>query len=195
MPLQVDFDRDSWLYVPTEWPWMSFGSLEEWRDAAVRAIGDAYGYDANLRDWLGATLEGLVRGCGPDEERFAYMARPHDLIGMVSLYEWASSPDLTLEELLGATDPAAVRAPVTTPFAGGALGDGFKTLRFASDSTAADGIVGVAHWVWRTPDSDIVLIAGDSDLVRFQALQDSFDDLARSISHTEDAHEPQKETA
>jgi hypothetical protein len=40
----------------------------------------------------------------------------------------------------------------------------------------------VAHWVWRLPDRDVVVIVGDGDLPRFQRLQDAFDGLARSIT-------------
>ncbi|MDO8382659.1 MAG: hypothetical protein Q7T17_06740, partial [Microbacterium sp.] len=117
---------------------------------------------------------------------FAYMARPHEIIGMVSLYEWATLAESSLDDLLGVTDDASVRPPVVTPIEGAGLGPGTKAVRFsgeaAADSAAAPAIVGVAHWVWRLPDRDVILIAGDSDLVRFDELQPAFDDLARSIS-------------
>lgn len=191
MPLRVDFDRDLWLYIPTEWPWMGYPTLESWRDAVVSALADAYRYDASMRDWLSATLEGMVRGAAPHEERFAYMVRPHEVIGMASLYEWATIADSSLDDLLGVADPGAVRPPTVTPVEGAGLGPGTKAVRFVSDAQsnalagspqAAPTIVGVAHWVWRLPDRDIILIAGDSDLVRFDELQVPLDDLARSIS-------------
>tara|TARA_R110002020_G_scaffold429554_1_gene639161 strand:- start:426 stop:1028 length:603 start_codon:yes stop_codon:yes gene_type:complete len=186
MPLRVDFDRDLWLYIPTAWPWMGYPTLESWRDAVVLALADAYGYDASTRDWLSATLEGMVRGAGEGEERFAYMARPHEAIGVASLYEWATLVETSLDDLLGVADDASVRPPVVTPIEGAGLGPGTKAVRFtgeaAADSAAAPAIVGVAHWVWRLPDRDVILIAGDSDLVRFDELQPAFDDLARSIS-------------
>lgn len=191
MPLRVDFDRDLWLYIPAEWPWMGHPTLESWRDAVVTAIADAYVYDAATRDWLSATLEGMVRGAGAGEERFAYMARPHEIIGMVSLYEWATLAGSSLDDLLGVTDDASVRPPVVTPVEGAGLGPGTKAVRFtgeaAPDASAAPTIVGVAHWVWRLPGRDVILIAGDSDLVRFDELQPAFDDLARSISLAPDA--------
>ena len=194
MTLRVDFDRDLWLYVPTQWPWMGYARLEDWRDAVVAAVGDAHGYDRSLRDWLGATLEGMVRGATPGEERFAYLARPHETIGMASLYEWASSPDAELDDLLGIRGDASIRPPQVTPIEGAGLGHGTKAVRFVDESrTNADAgtagsagraatIVGVAHWVWRLADRDVIMIAGDADLARFDQLQGPLDDLARSIS-------------
>ena len=197
MTLRVDFDRDLWLYVPTQWPWMGYARPEDWRDAVVAAVGDAHGYDRSLRDWLGATLEGMVRGATPGEERFAYLARPHETIGMASLYEWASSPDAELDDLLGIRGDVSIRPPQVTPIEGAGLGHGTKAVRFVDESrTNADAgtagsagrsggaatIVGVAHWVWRLADRDVIMIAGDADLARFEQLQGPLDDLARSIS-------------
>ncbi|WP_100814209.1 hypothetical protein [Microbacterium lacus] len=197
MPLRVDFDRDLWLYIPTEWPWMGYPTLENWRDAVVAALADAYGYDAATRDWLSATLEGMVRGAGEGEERFAYLGRPHESIGMVSLYEWATLAESSLDDLLGVTDGASVRPPVVSPIEGAGLGPGTKAVRFtteaAPEASSAPAVVGVAHWVWRLPDRDVILIAGDSDLVRFDERQPAFDDLARSISLVSDDSQSARE--
>ena len=109
MTLQVDFDRDLWVYVPTDWPWEQFATLEQWRDALVRALGDAYGYDEPMREWLAATLDGLSRGADPEEHRFAYLARPHEVIGIASIYELEAAPETSLDELLGVEDDAVAR--------------------------------------------------------------------------------------
>lgn len=195
MTLRVDFDQDLWVYVPTEWPWQQFSTLDEWRDALVAALGEAYGYDDELRAWLASTLEGMVRGCSPEEHRFAYLARPHDELALASVFEWARQEDLTRDDILGARDPLAVRPPALSDFDGGPLGTGAKCTRFVSDADGTGPITGVAHWAWRLPDRDIVMIVGDGDLPRFERLQEEFDALARAIGVVSDGAPTREETA
>lgn len=185
MTLQVEMDRDSWVYVPSEWPWGPFETSVDWRDALVAAIGDAQGYGEGTREWLAATLDGIVASSDAQEHRFAYLAAPLADLAVVSVYELPryDAPD---DELLGVGDPTAVRPPVVAEFAGGGLGDGRKSLRFVADPDDADSLSGIAHWVWRLDDRDVVMIVGDGDLARFQRLQDTFDALARAITTIDD---------
>ena len=45
-----------------------------------------------------------------------------------------------------------------------------------------DGAINVvAHWVWRLPDRDVVMIVGDFDLARFETLRADYEALARAI--------------
>ena len=179
MTLQVDFDRDLWVYVPTDWPWEQFATLEQWRDALVRALGDAYGYDEPMREWLAATLDGLSRGADPEEHRFAYLARPHEVIGIASIYELEAAPETSLHELLGVEDDAVARPVEGQTFVGGRLGDGHTATRHVIDEDGAINVV--AHWVWRLPDRDVVMIVGDFDLARFETLRADYEALARAI--------------
>lgn len=179
MTLQVDFDRDLWVYVPTEWPWEQFAALEQWRDALVGSLGDAYGYDEPMREWLTATLEGLSRGAEAEEHRFAHLARPHEAIGIASIYELEDAPETSLDELLGVDDAAAIRPVEPETFVGGRLGDGHTATRHVADDEGAINVV--AHWVWRLPDRDVVMVVGDFDLARFEMLRTDYDALARAI--------------
>lgn len=180
MTLQVDFDQDLWVYVPAEWPWEGFASMEQWRDTLVDALADAYSFDEPLRAWVSDVITGIVRSMDEGEHRFAYLSRPHEALAIASIYEWART-EATSEQLLGVDDPRALRAPVVKEFAGGRLGAGMKALRNPVDETDANTVSVVAHWVWRLPDRDVVMIVGDSDLPRFDALHDDFDALARAI--------------
>lgn len=177
--LQVDFDRDLWLYVPAEWPWEQFGTLEDWSSAIVTSLTDAYGYDAPMQEWVRATVEGMSRGVGEYEYRFGYLSRPHEALGMASIYELPAGTGASLDDLLGLPADDAVRPVIVEPFEGGRLGAGVTATRHDVD---ADGsISAVTHWVWRTPVADVVMIAGDPDPGRFATLRDDYDSLARAI--------------
>ncbi|MBN9215780.1 MAG: hypothetical protein ABS62_11750 [Microbacterium sp. SCN 70-200] len=179
MTLHADFDRDLWVYVPTEWPWEGFDSLEEWSGTLVGALSEAYGYDTSMREWLTATVQGLSRSADENEHRFAYLSRPHEAIGIASIYELPARPDTPLEELVGVGDPRATRPVVAAPFSGGRLGAGLSATRHVTDD---DGTVSVVtHWVWRLGERDVLMIVGDFDLARFEALRADYDTLARAI--------------
>lgn len=184
MTLQVDFDQDLWLYVPGAWPWEGFPAIEQWRDALAGALAEAYGYDAPLREWVAATAEGLARGVEDDEHRFAYFSRPHEALGIASIYELARAEEATAEQMLGVHDPAAVREVQVVPFEDGRLGPGLSATRHVADETGA--ITVVAHWLWRLPDRDVLMIAGDPDLARFEMLREDYDTLARAIGTAPD---------
>ncbi len=179
MSLHVDFDRDLWVYVPAEWPWEQFRGVEEWSTALVNALGEAYGYDASMREWLDATLQGMSRGADADEHRFAYLARPHEVLGLASIYEQPVHADLSPEQLAGADDPRATRPVAAAPFEGGRLGRGLSAVRHLADENGI--ITAVAQWVWRLDDRDVLMVVGDDDLARFELLRDDYDALARSI--------------
>ena len=64
-------------------------------------------------------------------------------------------------------------------FVGGRLGDGHTATRHVIDEDGAINVV--AHWVWRLPDRDVVMIVGDFDLARFETLRADYEALARAI--------------
>ncbi|WP_454141023.1 hypothetical protein [Microbacterium lacticum] len=131
------------------------------------------------RELIRAYAEGLSRSIDTGEHRYAYLTQPHVETAIASFYEW---PHLDVDdaELQGARDVRAVRPAVTEPFHSAALGDGTLTLRHVADATSGT-VSAVAHWVWRMPDRDIIMIVGDSDLPRFLRLRPLYDDLARVI--------------
>ncbi|MFT4214483.1 MAG: hypothetical protein QM622_06875 [Microbacterium sp.] len=184
MSLHVDFDRDLWIYVPAEWPWEAYDSLEQWSATLVGVLGDAYGYDAAMRDWLSATVQGMSRGIDELEHRFAYLSRPHETLGIASIYELPTRPDSPLEELVGVGDPRATRPVEASVFTGGRLGDGMTATHHVVDD---DGTVSVVtHWAWRIDERDVLMIVGDFDLARFESLRADYDTLARAIGTSED---------
>lgn len=179
MSLQVDFDQDLWLYIPTEWPWQQFATLEAWSGAITASLTDAYGYDAPMQDWVRALVEGMSRGADPEEHRFGYLSRPHEAIGMASIYELPGGADVPDDELLGLTAGPTVRPVEAEAFEGGRLGSGLTSTR---EQIAEDGTISaVTHWLWRTPDRDVLMIAGDPDPGRFALLRGDYDALARAI--------------
>lgn len=179
MTLHVDFDHDLWVYVPAEWPWEGFASLEQWSSALVGALSDAYGYDASMRDWLTATVEGMSRSVDDEEHRFVYLSRPHEAIGIASIYELPARTDAELASLVGVGDPRATRPVIAEPFTGGRLGPGLTATRHIQDE---DGTISVVtHWAWRIDERDVLMIVGDFDLARFEALRPDYDALARAI--------------
>ncbi len=178
MSLHVDFDRDLWLYVPDSWPWEGYAGIEQWRDALADALAAAYGYDDAMREWVAATAEGLARGADEHEHRFAYFSRPHEALGIVSIYEMPRS-DATDEQMLGVGDATAVRPVQTAAFADGRLGPGLTATRHVADEQGA--LTTITHWLWRMDDRDVLMIAGDPDLARFEALREDYDALARAI--------------
>ncbi|MBD7957351.1 hypothetical protein H9651_06845 [Microbacterium sp. Sa4CUA7] len=183
MTLHVDFDQDLWLYVPGAWPWEGFTGIEQWRDVLAEALADAYRYDAPMREWVAATAEGLARGVEENEHRFAYFSRPHEALGIASIYELARAEEATEEQILGVHDPAAVREVQVVPFEG-RLGPGLSATRHVADESGA--ITVVTHWLWRLDDRDVLMIAGDPDPARFQALREDYDTLARAIGTAPD---------
>ena len=179
MSLHVDFDRDLWVYVPAEWPWEGFATLEQWTAALVGALGDAHGYDRPMREWLADTLAGMSRGADAHEHRFGYLSRPHEALGLASIYELPARRDVTSDDLLGVGDPRAARPVEAQAFDGGRLGPGHTATRHVTDDDGA--LTAVTHWVWRRPDRDVLMIAGDADPARFAALRGDYDALARAI--------------
>lgn len=179
MSLQVDFDPDLWLYVPDAWPWEGFATLEQWRDTLADALTAAHGYDPAMRQWVADTAEGLARGADEHEHRFAYFSRPHEALGIASIYEMPRIPEATEEQMLGVHDATAVRPVQITSFEGGRLGDGTTSTRHVADESGA--ITAITHWLWRLDDRDVLMIAGDPDIARFETLRDDYDALARAI--------------
>lgn len=175
MTLHVDFDRDLWLYIPTEWPWESYPSLDAWSQAIADAMTVAYGYDRAMQDWVRSVVEGMSRGAGADEHRFGYLSRPHEDLGMASIYELPSTPASEAEMLGLAPDASAAQS-----FAGGRLGTGLVAARRQVGEDGSD--TAVTHWLWRRADRDVLMIAGDPDPARFERLRPAYDALARSIA-------------
>lgn len=180
MTIRVDADPARWMYVPARFPWQGYAAVEEWSDALMSALDDLHHYGADQREFIRAYAEGLSRSIDTGEHRYAYLTQPHVETAIASFYEWPHL-DVPDEELQGAADPRSVRPAVTEPFESEALGAGTVTVRYVSEDPT--GVVGaVAHWVWRQPDRDIIMIVGDADLPRFLRLRPLFDELARAIS-------------
>lgn len=60
-----------------------------------------------------------------------------------------------------------------------ALGTSIKSTRWVR--TQADTIVRATNWVWRTPERDIVVTTGNSDMALAETLDPVIDELARTI--------------
>lgn len=103
------------------------------------------------------------------------------MFSFVSLYELPTTPGLDLTQLLGLDDPSVIRPPVRAQFESASLGTGEKSLRFVTDDPRDSTVIGIAHWVWRLADRDILLVAGGAELADFDELQPYFDELARQI--------------
>lgn len=180
MTIRVDADPARWMYVPARFPWQGYAGVEEWSDALMSALDELHHYGSDQRELIRAYAEGLSRSIDTGEHRYAYLTQPHVETAIASFYEWPHL-DVPGEELQGATDRAAVRPAVTEPFESEALGAGTVTVRYVAKEP--NGVVGaVAHWVWRHPDRDVIMIVGDADLPRFMRLRPLFDELARAIS-------------
>lgn len=184
MTLTVKFDQDLWLPIPREWPWEQYATFEAWRDDLVRVYAQAYDYTPDLQAWLAELLTGMVRSRGVNEHRFVFFPAPHEALAIVALYEIPrttplDAPEPSTESMLGLDDPTAVRPPAKVSFAG-ALGEGAKCMRFVETGDERS-ISGIAHWLWRLPDRDILMIVGDSNLSQFDTLQPALDDFARGI--------------
>lgn len=144
------------------------------------SASNAHAYSNSVKEWLQTVLEGLVQNLGPAENRFVYFANPNAILNFVSLYEIPSQEE-SVEDLLGMGDAACIRPPKAVRFESGSMDDGMKSLRFVTGASDRD-ITGIAHWVWRQDDSDIIMIAGGQNVAEFGMLQDEFDEFARSIS-------------
>jgi hypothetical protein len=179
MTLHVAADPGRWMYIPARFPWQGYTGLEEWSAAVVAALADLHGYDADQRDLFRSFIEGLSRSIETGEHRYAYLSQPHAEVAVASIYEWHRL-DASDDDLLGVGDPRAVRPPVVEPFASENLGAGSVSVRHVADPGGT--VSAVAHWVWRLPDRDIILIVGDSDVPRFLRLRPVFDELARAVS-------------
>ncbi|WP_298744387.1 hypothetical protein [uncultured Microbacterium sp.] len=179
MTLRVDADPARWMYIPSRFPWQGYARLEDWSATLVSVLSDLHGYDADQQDLFRSYAEGLSRGIDTGEHRYGYLTQPHVEVAIASVYEWHRL-DVSDEELLGVLDERAVRPPTVEAFESDALGTGAVSVRHVADP---DGTVSaVAHWVWRQPDRDIILVIGDADIPRFLRLRSVYDELARAIS-------------
>ncbi len=179
MTLRVDADPARWMYIPARFPWQGYERLEEWSEALVTTLTDLHGYDAGQQDLFRAYAEGLSRSTDTGEHRYAYLTQPHVEVAIASFYEWHRL-DVDDDELLGVRDERAVRPPTVEAFESEALGTGAVSVRHIADPEGT--VSAVAHWVWRLPDRDIIMIVGDADVPRFLRLRPVYDDLARAIT-------------
>ncbi|MCT9002694.1 hypothetical protein [Microbacterium memoriense] len=179
MTLQVNADPARWMYIPARFPWQGYAQLEDWSSTLVATLSDLHGYDTDQQDLFRAYAEGLSRGVETGEHRYGYLTQPHVEVAISSFYEWHRL-DVDDDELLGLLDDRAVRPPTVEPFESDALGVGAVSVRHVADP---DGTVSaVAHWVWRLPDRDIIMVIGDADIPRFLRLRPVYDELARAIA-------------
>lgn len=179
MTLQVNADPARWMYVPSRFPWQGHAELEDWSSTLISALTDLHGYDTDQQELFRAYAEGLSRSIDTSEHRYAYITQPHVEVAIASFYEWHHL-DVDDDELLGLRDERAVRPPTVEAFASESLGTGAVSVRHVADPGGT--VAAVAHWVWRLPERDIIMIIGDADVPRFLRLRPVFDELARAIS-------------
>lgn len=179
MTLQVHADPARWMYIPAHFPWQGYARLEDWSATLVATLTELHGYDSDQQELFRGYAEGLSRGIEPGEHRYGYLTQPHVDVAIASFYEW-DRLDAEDDELLGLRDARAVRPPTVDTFTSETLGAGAVSVRHVADP---DGTVSaVAHWLWRLPDRDIIMIVGDADVPRFLRLRPVYDELARAIS-------------
>ncbi|MGV8967025.1 MAG: hypothetical protein ACOH2F_12180 [Cellulomonas sp.] len=179
--IRVDFDQDSWLYVPESWPWNGFENLDHWVATVCDLLGPAHQLDATTTTWLGTSLQAIAAARPDDESRFIYLAAPDRFLFFVSVL-YTASDDLTLEDLAAVNDPAATRKPESRPFVSPQLGEGIRSLRHVDTGGPDHDLAAIVQYAWKSGGLDVVVIAADFNLVLVDELLPVIDELALSIS-------------
>lgn len=180
--IAVGFDHNSWLYVPTSWPWGDYATPEDWAEGIAGLLADYHELDADGRHALAKSMLDSREGIDEGEARYLYLANPAEIFFFVSVLYAESNPEFSLEDLAGLNDAATTGKPRVEEFESPALGTGLKATRFVDVGAPDHDIASVTHYAWRSGGLDVVLIFGDFKIVRAEEMIPVIDELARSIS-------------
>ncbi|WP_213815550.1 hypothetical protein [Glaciihabitans sp. dw_435] len=179
--VRVDFDQDSWLYVPESWPWNGFDDLQTWSVTVSGLLAEFHELDETTTAWLAGSLRSIAQDRPEAESRFVYLADPGNTIFFVSLLQNSSDDEFSLEQLVAATDTNVTRPPDVQPITS-ALGEGLRAVRYVDDGSADHDIVAIAQYAWRSDGLDVVLVAANFDVVLLTQMLPLVDALAQSIT-------------
>lgn len=180
--IAVDFDHNSWLYVPISWPWGDYATAEDWATGIAGLLADYHELDAEAREWLATSMLAARDGIDEGEARYLYLANPGELFFFVSVLYADSDESISLEDLAGIEGTATMGKTQTEVFESPSLGNGLKATRFVDAGEPNHDIAGITQYAWRSQGLDVVVIFGDFKLVRVHELAPVIDEFARSIS-------------
>lgn len=156
-----------------------------WAEVIGQLSRGAYDLTAEQAQWMTDTMLALEKGRGPEEHRFIYAADPLNTLFFVSLYQGPINLDVTVDDLSGVSDTDVVRPPIVEPFTSPYLGKGVRVLRHKDTGAPDHGTAAVLQYAWRVGGMDIVVIAGDYNIVELADLTGVLDEFARCISITQ----------
>jgi hypothetical protein len=188
MALYVDYDQTRWIYVPNAFPWSDFADEEAW----AAAVADVFDRGPRrkrppreLLDWLRAYLTGAVRGNTGGAVRFVHLPTLESPTLVVDVYDTPADASLTVADLTRQDEPGLRGAAQVDAFTSPHLGAGTKAVRILEGDGGS--LIRATTWVWRTPELDVVMLTGTTDLPVGEAMDPILDDLARSIRLAGDA--------
>lgn len=183
----IDYDTNSWVWVPHIWPHEQFADPSSWADAASRTIARRSSFTFMKRRALRDDLVemALSRDGGGTNWTLAYAP---DLsmvprIARITAHDRVHGSYATLEQFLQLDQPGLHERPVVERFSSPHLGDGITTLmhRKAPDGT----LIGVRSYGWALDGMWASVSVADFDLGYLSRIRPHIDGLARALTFTE----------
>jgi hypothetical protein len=190
MTLSIDWDRERWLYIPTDFPWHVYPDEDTWIATIAGAFG-RWGWSESETGWLGDYLRGLRANNRSGAHRFAWLVEPRKLLSSVDVYDLPHDPETSLHDITGAdgTD-ADLREPVVTAVVARGLGPGHRVERALRVPRAEHEAIGtpeeevmlMVFWVFRSADADVVVTATHGEPILLAAVLPEIEQLIDTMS-------------
>jgi hypothetical protein len=188
--IEVDYNVEKWLWMPTSWQDGPFTDHREWARQyaeAVWALADVETGDQDEIDNLALTLTMLAEDVParfPGQDAYLYLPDPRRMPLPLYVQAFPAEGDggRRLGEIVRAGDTEAVEPPIVEAFTTELLGDGVRSLRYFTEPD--EGTLGCSvNYAWRVEEHglDLRLWSVTGDLGRLAGALDDFDELARTV--------------
>lgn len=180
----VDYDTNSWIWVPHIWPHDGFAGPEPWADAASRAVARRSWFQYVKRRAFRADLVrmSLSRDGGSTDWTLAHAPNLSQVprIARVTAHDRVNGVYTSLEQFLQLDRTDLSAPPVVQPFFSRHLGHGITTLKTRK---MADGsVAGVRNYGWELDDIWVSISIADFNLRYLERIRPSTDALARAVA-------------
>ena len=182
----IDYDTNSWIWVPHIWPHEQFANPEAWADAASRTVAKRSGFRFLKRRALRDDLVQMALSRDGESTNWTIAYAP-DLsmvprIVRINAHDRFNGSYASLEQFLQLDQPGLHERPVVEPFGSSHLGDGITSImhRKAPDGT----MLAVRSYGWTLGGVRVSLSLADFDLGYLARIRPHVDALARALSFT-----------
>lgn len=195
MSIAIDWDRDTWLFVPDAFPWHVYPDEDAWIDAVVGAFR-RFGMRRRDREVLAEYLRGIRANNRFGAHRF--LRYDAGILGGTTLDVFVQDhdPDASLDDLVGSeAHDTDVSDPIVTPVVTDGLGPGVRVERALRVPTHTEEVIGDSpeetlhynFWVFRTDTSDVIVSVTDREPLKEGSLLTDIEAFVASVTLVEDS--------